>query len=179
MKLWNFRCAAYLVVVVAVASLLAVVTATAGIEPSPWRPASLVTPNLVTHNGLPFVPLSELARALGGTGRYDPVRNRYEIQPGPTGVLLFNPGMLSMLGPGGDPEHLAHGQAANQNAFKLGIGGQDVSIDEQERVMLRPADPAISLKFLARLLGGQARFDSGKGMWVLPPGGPGSPIRFR
>ena len=45
--------------------------------------------------------------------------------------------------------------------------------------MLRPPDPAISLNFLARMLGGKAKFDPGTGMWVLPHGGPGDPMRFR
>ncbi|MGD1147651.1 MAG: hypothetical protein ABR961_06870 [Thermoanaerobaculaceae bacterium] len=178
MRPYTLRRATFLRAAVVMASLVAAVSATAGIEPSPWRPASLVTANLVMSKGLPFVPLSDLARALGGTGRYDPVKNRYEIQPGPNGVLLVNPGMLSMLGPGGDPEHAAHGKLASQNAFRLGIGGQDVMIDDEEHLLLRPADPAISLKLLARLLGGQARFDPGTGAWVLPHGGPGSPLRF-
>ncbi len=143
------------------------------------RPVSLLTKNLIMHKGQPFVRLADLARALGGTGRYDPVKARYEIQPGPNGVLALNRGALAALGPGGDPEHVAHGQAANQNTFKLGIGGGDVGIEEEDKVLLRPADPAISLRFLARLLGGQAKFDAGKGTWVLPHGGPGSPLMFR
>jgi len=85
---------------------------------------------------------------------------------------------LGALGPGGGPEHKAHDMAASQNAVKLSIGGQDVSIDEQERVMLRPPDPAISLDFLARMLGGKAKIDPGTGMWVLPRGGPGDPMMF-
>lgn len=174
----NFGRTVFLGVVVAVANLVAAATVTAGVEPSPWRPASLVTANLVLHNGLPFVPLSELAKALGGTWRYDPAKARYEIQPGPNGVLLVNPGGLSALGPGGNPGPLAHGQVASQNAVRLSLGGQDVMIDNYEYWLMRPADPAISLNFLARLLGGQARFDSGRSAWVLPAGGPGSPLRF-
>jgi len=165
-------------VVVAVGVALAVTaTAVAGIVIEE-KPVALVTRNLVMHNGKPFVPLADLARALGGTSRWDPARVKYEIQPGPNGVLLFNRGALGALGPGGGPEHKAHDMAASQNAVKLSIGGQDVSIDEQERVMLRPPDPAISLDFLARMLGGKAKIDPGTGMWVLPRGGPGDPMMF-
>ena len=173
----NFRRTVFVGVVVAVASLVTAVTVTAGITIED-KQDSLVTANLVLHNGLPFVPLSELAKALGGTWRYDPAKARYEIQPGPNGILLVNPGGLSALGPGGNAGPLAHGQVASQNSVRLSIGGQDVMIDNYEFVLMRPADPAISLKFLARLLGGQARFDSGRGAWVLPPGGPGCPLRF-
>ncbi len=143
------------------------------------KPVSLVTRNLVTHDGMPFVRLADLARALGGSGRWDPARARYEIQPGPNGVMLFNGGLLPTLGPGGDPERLKRNLPAAQNAFRISIGGRDVAIDEEDGVMLRPADPAVSLNFLAGLLGGKARFDPGRGSWVLPPGGSGTPLRFR
>ena len=175
MRPCNGRRALFLGVVVAVGNLVAAVPVTAGIEPSPWRPVSMVTANLVMSNGMPFVPLSELAKALGGTGRYDPVRLKYEIRPGPNGVLLVNPGSLATLGAG----QISRGRLAAQNALRLSIGGQDVMIDDEEHLLLRPADPAISVRFLARLLGGQAKFDPGTGAWVLPPGGPGSPLRFR
>jgi len=141
------------------------------------KPVSLVTSNLAMHGGRPFVHLSELARALGGTGRYDPARQRYEIQPGPNGALLVNSGAVgalsSRLNTKGAP------RVAGQNSVKLGFGGGDVEIDNSELVLLYPADPEISLAFLARLLGGQARFDPSKGSWVLPPGGPDTPLRFR
>jgi hypothetical protein len=163
------------------ACLAAAVNVTAGIVIED-KPVSLVTNNLVMSKGLPFVPLSDLARALGGTGRFDAARNRYDIQPGANGILLVNSSPLAAQGnrmvPLGDPRVVGERQLASQNAFKLGIGGQDVMIDE-EHLMLRPADPAISLKFLARLLGGQAKFDPGTGTWVLPHGDPGSPLRFR
>jgi hypothetical protein len=153
--------------------------AIAGVEPSPFRPASLVTANLVMSRGLPFVPLAELARALGGTGRYEPARVRYDIQPGAAGVLIANPGMLATLAPAINAAQAPRGGLASGQPFKLAIGGQEMTIKEEDTLLLRPADPAISLQLLARLLGGQARFDAGKGMWVLPPGGPGSPLRFR
>jgi len=163
----------------ATAVALALVTgATAGIVIED-KPVSLVTKSLAIHAGKPFVRLADLTRALGGTGRYDPARQRYEIQPGANGVLIVNPGFLSTFGPDGDPEHLAHGHAASQNAFRLGIGGQDVMIDDEEHLLLTPSDPAVSLSFVARLLGGRARLDGTKGTWVLPPGGPGTPLRFR
>ncbi len=157
----------------AIAVLLNAGVLVAGVEPMPWRPASLVTPNLVMHGGRPFIALSELARALGGIGRYDPARLRYEIQPGSSGVLLVNPGALA-TGPGAN----GHG-TAGQNPLRLAFGAGEVVVPESEVVLLRPADPEISLGLLAGLLGGQARFDASKGFWVLPPGGPGTALRFR
>ncbi len=159
--------------------LVAVAAATAGIEPVPWRPASLVTNNLIMQGGRPFIALGDLARALGGTGRYDAVRLRYEIQPGPSGVLLVNPGALSAIGFGGDAGQLASASSAALSSFKLLIGGQDVNVPREDRMMLRPAVPGISLDFLAHLLGGRARFDAGKGIWMLPAGDAGTPLRFR
>src|SRR5512135_1580271 len=70
------------------------------------KPVALVTNGLVMHAGKPFVRLADLARALGGTGRYDAAHRTYEIQPGAGGALAANPGLLSALGPGGDPERL-------------------------------------------------------------------------
>jgi hypothetical protein len=163
----------------ALAGLVAAVAATAGIAPSPFRPASLVTNNLVMQGGRPFVALSDLARALGGTGRYDPARLKSEIQPGPNGVLVLNPGAMAAHGGGGDPHRLGGGQAGSHPSFGLRIGGQDVMFDDGESILLRPGEFAISLNFLARLLGGQARFDPGRGAWVLPPGDPGTPLSFR
>ncbi len=163
----------------AVVGLVAATGLTAGIAPSPFRPASLVADNLVMHGGKPFVRLADLARALGGTMRYDPAKLRYEIQPGTNGALLLNPGLLPAHGPDGDPERPGRGGAASRLAFKLGMGGQDVMIDEEDEILLRPGDPAVALDFVARLLGGRARLDAGKGAWLLPPGGPGSPLRFR
>lgn len=164
---------------VAFAGIVAAIAATAGIAPSPFRPASLVTNNLVMQGGRPFVALSDLARALGGTGRYDPVRLRYEIQPGPNGVLVLNPGPMAAYGGGGDPHRLIRGQAATHPPLALRIGVQDVMFDDAESILLRPGEFAISLNLLARLLGGQARFDPGRGAWVLPPGDPSTPLSFR
>ena len=167
------------VAALAIAGLVAAVPATGRVEPSPWRPASLVTNNLVMQGGRPFVALSELARALGGTGRYDPVRLRYEIQPGPNGVLMLNPGPMAAYGLGGDPHRLAAGQAGVHPSFALRIGGQDVMFGDGEAILLRPGECAISLNFLAHLLGGQARFDPGRGAWVLPQGDARTPLSFR
>ncbi len=166
------------VAVAAVVALAAAPIVTAGIVVED-KPVALVTANLVMNGGRPFVRLADLARALGGTGRYDAVHRSYEILPGSGGALIANPGLFSALGPGGDPGRLGGRLVATQNAFRLSIGGRDVGIEEEERVMLRPADPGVSLSFLARMLGGTARFDPGKGSWVLPPGGPGTPLRFR
>ncbi len=164
--------------VIAGAALLAAAAATAGIAIED-KPVALVTGNIVMHAGQPFVPLSELAKALGGTGRYDPARLRYEIQPGPNGVLISNPGLLSAQRPGGGPDRPGRGRTADRNAFSLAIGGGEVSVDDVDDILVRPGDPAVSLGFLAHLLGGKARFDPGRGSWVLPPGGSGTPLRFR
>ncbi len=167
------------IVAAAVVGLVGAVDVTAGIDLVPWRPVSLLTNNLVMHGGRPFIALSELARALGGHGTWDAAKLRYEIQPGPNGALKLNAGPLAALGPGGDPERRLKRQVARRNAFTLGFGGHDVTIDEEEHEMLRPGDPAISLDALARLLGGRARLDTTKGTWVLPLGGPGTPLQFR
>ncbi|MDD5564629.1 MAG: hypothetical protein PHQ91_13030 [Thermoanaerobaculaceae bacterium] len=153
-------------------ALAAAATAGAGIIVQE-KPVSLLTNTLVMHAGRPFVPLSELARALGGSGRYDPVRLRYEIRPGAAGLLQFNPGGLGALG-----IRRLDGQVPGPS-FSLRIGGQDVAIEDQDHVLLPSGDPAVSLSFLARLLGGLARFDPSRGAWVLPPGGAANPLRFR
>ena len=161
----------------AIAILVAGLPAAAGVEPCPWRPASLVATNLMMQGGRPFVAPADLARALGGSGRWDPARLRYEIQAGPGGVLAANPGALAAFA----ALNARHGvpPAAGDRSVVLSIGGAGVAIESSEVVMLRPAEPAISLSFVARLLGGQARFDAGKGIWVLPAGDQGTPLRFR
>ncbi|HVN77060.1 MAG TPA: hypothetical protein VMT19_12135 [Thermoanaerobaculaceae bacterium] len=161
----------------AFAAALSAVIVTAGIEPVPWRPASLVTSNLVMLGGRPFVALSDLAKALAGTGHYDPVRLRYEIRPGPNGVLVVNPGAFSALALA--PGALRTLPADHRNPVNLAIGSAEVTIPASEGATLRPGEAALSLDFLARLLGGQARFDSSKGFWELPAGGPSTPLRFR
>ncbi len=163
---------------VAGAALLAAAAGTAGAVVGD-KPVALVTGNIVMHAGQPFVPLSELARALGGAGRFDPARLRYEIQPGPNGVLIANPALLSAPRPGRGSERPGRGRTADRNAFSLAIGVGEVSVDDLDDILVRPGDPAVSLGFLAHLLGGKARFDSGRGSWVLPPGGLDTPLRFR
>lgn len=156
-------------VVVAAMTLALTIPATAGIAIEE-KPASLITRNIVMQKGQPFFPLSDLARALGGSLRFDRARHRYEIQPGPNGILQLNSGPLSAL---------ASRQAPSRESTRLGLGGGDVMIDNSELVLLQPADPLVSLNLLARLLGAQSRFDAAKGLWMLPPGGPGSPLKFR
>ena len=156
---------------------LASAAASAGVEPTPWRPASLVTNNLVMQGGRPFVFLADLARALGGTGRYDPVRLRYEIQPGAGGVLLADPAALGALAR--IPASPSLPVPAGRRPVTLSVAGAEVTVGSPEIAMLRPAEPAVSLGFLARLLGGEERFDAGKGIWLLPAGGPMTPLRFR
>ncbi len=165
--------------VVALAVVAAAIAVSGGIAPSPFRPLSLVTANIVMQGGQPFVRLADLARAMGGSVRLDPARVRYEIQPGAAGVLLVNAGKLATLGGAGAPGGAAPGQAARRNAFGLAIGGHNVAIAEEDRLFLTPADAAVSLRFLARLLGGQPRFDASKGIWLLPAGDAASPLRFR
>jgi hypothetical protein len=158
------------------------------------KPVSLLTKNVVMRNGKAYIPGGDLARALGGTARYDEANRRFAIQLGSRGMLTSNPGALAALAqqshaPRGlarmeDPDSGTGGQAnlhqvAGQTAFKLSFGGSDVMIEEEEHVLLRPGEHAFSIELLGRLLGGQSRFDPNKGGWVLPPGGPGSPLSFR
>jgi len=179
--------------VAAMCTLVAVSLAVAGVVVEE-KPVSLLTRNLVMRNGKAFVPGSDLARALGGTGRYDPVRLKYEIRPGARGLLKVNPGALASLAPSArnvrgvtrleGPDSGTGGQpnpnhVAAQSSFKLNLGGGDVMIEEEEHVMLRPGELGFSIELIGRLLGGQARFDPNKGGWVLPRGGPGSPLAFR
>ncbi len=162
--------------VVALACFATALSASAGVEPMPWRPASLVARNLVMHKGQPFVRLGDLARTLGGTLRGEPGAQRFEIQPGAAGVLQVNPGALGAVA-GGPP--VASPRGTERNAFRLAIGGREIGIGPEDRLLLSPSEPAVSLRFLARLLGGQATFDAGKGVWLLPAGGPATPLRFR
>ena len=160
----------------AVSSLAGGMAAMAGIAPSPFRPASLVSRNLTMHNGQPFVRLADVAKALGGSLRYEARTQRFEIQPGAGGVVQVNLAALGSVA-GGPP--VASPRATDRNAFRLAIGGREIPIGEEDRVLVSPSEPALSLRFLARLLGGQATFDPGKGVWMLPAGGPATPLRFR
>ena len=74
--------------------------------------------------------------------------------------------------------NVAAGQAAGQTGVVLRFGGGDVMTEDFERILLRPS-PLMPLPLLARLLGGTARLDPAKNMWVLPHGGPGDPLSFR
>ena len=75
------------------------------------------------------------------------------------------------------PNRWALGLAVIENGHPIGV--QDVMFDDAESILLRPGEFAISLNLLARLLGGQARFDPGRGAWDLPPGDPSTPLSFR
>ncbi len=143
------------------------------------KPASLVSSALVMHRGRPFLRLADLARSLGGSGNYQPAGHRYDIQVGGGGVLVLNPGGVAAAGFGPDLRGPGRGRPARQNALALGLGGQDVLVGDEEFVLLRPDDPAVSLDVLARLLGGRPRFDQARGLWFLPPGNRASPLRFR
>jgi hypothetical protein len=61
----------------------------------------------------------------------------------------------------------------------LRLAGQEIVLASPEEVLSASAAPALSLNFVARLLGGQARFDAGRAAWVLPAGGAASPLAFR
>ena len=146
--------------------------------PNAERPASLLTRNLIMSRGLPYVPLADLGRALGGAGRYDPAGRRLEIQPGAGGVLVVNPGPLAAFATASRAaaETL---RGVTQTPLVLRLAGQEIVIANPEEVLSASAAPALSLNFLARLLGGQARFDAGRAAWVLPAGGAASPLAFR
>jgi hypothetical protein len=146
------------------------------------RPASLVTRNLIMHKGIPYVPATDLARALGGTGRYDAAARRLEIQPGANGVLAVNPGPLAAFAAAagvGSAAPRVSGPGSTQAPFFLRLGGHDIRIANAEEILLGSREPAASLVLLARLLGGTPRFDPGRGAWVLPTGGPTFPMAFR
>ena len=150
--------------------------------PKAERPASLLTRNLIMSRGLPYVPLSDLGRALGGAARYDAVAHRLEIQPGVGGVLVVNPGPLAAFAAasrsaGGTVRDV--GPGLPHTPLVLRLAGQEIAIANPEEVLSASAAPALSLNFLARLLGGQARFDAGRAAWVLPTGGAASPLAFR
>lgn len=134
------------------------------------RPLSLVTKNLATHGGQPHVLLSDLALALGGSGQFDKAKNAYRITTGAGGVLKANSAALR----GGPPVP----KKINATTVVLSIGGQDVTIDYWEVIMLRPAEPAMPLSALAKLFGGAAKMNS-DGTWKIPPGDPSSPLAFR
>ncbi|MEW6336042.1 MAG: hypothetical protein AB1625_01460, partial [Acidobacteriota bacterium] len=160
------------------------------------RPVSLLTKNLVMRNGKAYVPGADLARALGGTGRYDAGKLRYEITPGANGLLKVNPGALrSIIEPNNRPNSIMNpndrrlspkleapdsdaggkvklGQAPALHAVRLNLGDRDLVLEEDEHIVLHPGELGFSLGLLGRLLGGGARLEPSSGAWLLPPGGP-------
>lgn len=156
-----------------VAATLAVpVVASAGIIVED-KPVSLISRNLVMEQGVPCIPLADVARALGGTLQVDLQRGLLKITPGQAGALKLNPSSPMLV-----RSDAAAGLAAGQNGVILRLGGGDVMFEEFEFILLRPS-PLMPLPLLARLLGGTARLDPTKNMWVLPRGGPGDPLAFR
>lgn len=154
------------------------------------KPVSLVSSNVVMERGVPCIPLADLARALGGTLQVNLEQRLLVITPGPNGPLKPNPARLTSFAqaqrlrrPPGGQERLseaqaAQGQAAGRSAAILRIGGADVMFEEFEFILLRP-NPLMPLPLLGTMLGGTARFDPAKNMWMLPPGGPTDPLAFR
>ena len=157
---------------IAAAVLAVPVVASAGITVED-KPVSLISRNLVMEQGVPCIPLADVAKALGGTLHVDLPGRRLTITPGQGGVLKLNPGSSVFT-----RSNVAAGQAAGQTGVVLRFGGGDVMTEDFERILLRPS-PLMPLPLLARLLGGTARLDPTKNMWVLPHGGPGDPLSFR
>ncbi len=121
--------------VIALASGASLVTA----EP----PTPIPTPNLIISFWLHYVPLVDLGCAAGG-------------------MLIVNPRPLaafaaSSRAASGNPRGVGAGIA--RTAFVVGLAGQEIA--NAEDVLAGPVVPALSLNFLAHLLGGHARFDSG------------------
>ncbi len=115
------------------------------------------------------MPLADVARALGGTLQVDLQRRVLSITLGQSGVLKVNASRLSTS---------IKPPAVGQKGVLLRMGGGGVMFEELEFILLRP-NPLMPLKLLGGLLGGSARFDAAKNAWVLPPGGPESPLMFR
>jgi len=161
-------------VVMLLAAVLIAVPAPAATPPAPGiivedKPVSLISSKLVMEQGVPCVALADVARALGGTLQVDLQRRILAITLGQSGVLMVNPSRLSTS---------IRPPAVGQKGVLLRMGGGGVMFEEFEVILLRPS-PLMPLKLLANLLGGTARFDPAKNMWVLPRGGPGDPLMFR
>ncbi len=170
-------------VVVTVAAAVAAEAAAIGPEP---RPAALVAKNLVMVNGRAYLPLSDLATALGGTLNCTPDGSKCDIRTGAGGALKLNQGALAAFAARRsnvkeNSRNLAQGMRAGVSNVQVTFNGSDVGVqreEEEERLLLRPV-PLMPLSFLAKLLGGQARFDPGTRAWRLPPGDPGCPLSFQ
>jgi len=152
------------------------------------RPVSLVSRNVVTVDGRTYVPLSDLAKALGGRMECTRDRNRCAVTSGPGGILKVNPDALAafvakrrrdrMIE---DAANAGRGEKEGVMNIQVTFDGSDVGVrreEEEEHLLLRP-NPMMPVEFLGKLLGGQARFDPGAKAWKLPPGDPGCPLAFR
>jgi hypothetical protein len=147
------------------------------------KPVSLLSRQVVMVQGIPCIPLADFAEALGGTVRTDLQNRLIVITPGSGGSLKLNDGPTGTFSPAlmqkkMKPTEVAGGQAkASQNTAMLQLGGNKMSIEEYERIMLRP-NPMMPLPLLGKLLGGQARLDPKKNQWLLPGGSAASQLNF-
>jgi hypothetical protein len=133
------------------------------------RPVSLITKSIATKDARLYVPVVDLAKALGGTATCARGAKHCSLTVGAAGIVKMNPTSL---------KDFAKGRRAS--TVVISIGGQDVMlVDDYELVMLRPNEWALSLDVLAHLFGGSATFDGADGTWKLPHGGPGTPLEFR
>ncbi len=178
-------------IVVAVLGVVAAVTTgvageAAGKGPEA-KPASLVAKNLVMVSGRAYLPISDLATALGGSFKCTPDGSKCDIYTGPQGVLALNRGALGAFTAARqgnvreNSKGVGQGLRAGVMNIQITINGADVGIqreEEEERLLLRPV-PLMPLTLLAKLLGGRAVFDPGARAWRLPPGDPGCPLSFR
>ncbi len=151
------------------------------------RPASLVAKNLQLVNGKPYLPLSDLATALGGSLKCNPEGTKCNIYTGPQGRLQLNRGALAAFTAArsgnvrNSTPRLDQGRMAGVMEIQVTIDGSDVGVqreEEEERLLLRPV-PLMPLSLLGKLLGGRALFDPSAQAWKLPPGDPGCPLSFR
>jgi hypothetical protein len=132
------------------------------------KPLSLITTGLVTKDARFYVPVVDLAKAMGGTATYVREGSRCSITVGTSGVVRVNAEAL---------KDFVKGRKAT--TVVISVGGQDVAIDNWEVIMLRPAEWAVSLDFLAKLFGGSATMSATDRTWKIPPGDPGTPLEFR
>jgi hypothetical protein len=133
----------------------------------------LISRNLVMEQGVPCIPLADLARALGGTMQVNLQKRLLKLTPGPAGALKLNSSSPVL-----SKSNAAAAAGAGQTGVILQLNGSQVMFEEFEFILLRP-NPLMPLKLLARLLGGTARLDPATNQWMLPPGGPTDPLQFR
>jgi hypothetical protein len=132
------------------------------------RSLSRITKIVITRDARFYVPVVDLAKAVGGTPTYARVGRHCSLTVGAGGIVKVNALPLQDFA-----------KKRRASSVVISVGGQDVMTDDYELVLLRPNEWAISLDFLAQLFGGSATFDGADGGWRLPPGGPGTPLAFR